>query len=129
MRKIILTGIATLACLGHILPASAQDFSTPALEKLIDPIAQKDLEQNVGSVVTIIHNGKMVFNKGYGSANLEPKKSVDPAKTLFRIGSISKTFTAVAVMQLVEAGKLDLDADINTYLKAFKITSPFGKPI
>jgi CubicO group peptidase (beta-lactamase class C family) len=77
----------------------------------------------------VVHDGRIVFNKGYGSANLETKKAVDPARTLFRIGSISKTFTAIALMQLVEQGKLGLDADINTYLKAFKVTSPFGKPI
>jgi CubicO group peptidase (beta-lactamase class C family) len=105
------------------------DFSTRTLEKLIDPIAKKDLEENVGSVITVVHDGRVVFSKGYGSANLETKKMVDPAKTLFRVGSISKTFTAIAVMQLVEQGKLELDADINTYLKAFKVVSPFGKPI
>jgi CubicO group peptidase (beta-lactamase class C family) len=126
MRKLILACIATLAC---ATPALAQDFSSAAFEKLIDPIAKKDLTENVGSVITVVHNGKIVFNKGYGSANLETKKSVDPEKTLFRVGSISKTFTAIAVMQLLEAGKLELDADINTYLKAFKVVSPFGKPI
>jgi CubicO group peptidase (beta-lactamase class C family) len=126
MRNMILACIATLAC---ATPASAQDFSSAAFEKLIDPIAKKDLTENVGSVITVVHNGKIVFNKGYGNANLETKKSVDPEKTLFRVGSISKTFTAIAVMQLLEAGKLELDADINTYLKAFKVVSPFGKPI
>jgi CubicO group peptidase (beta-lactamase class C family) len=107
----------------------AADFSTLALENLIDPIAKKDLAENVGSVVTVVHDGRIVFNKGYGSANLETKKAVGPGKTLFRVGSISKTFTAIAVMQLVEQGKLELDADINSYLKTFKVTSPFGKPI
>jgi CubicO group peptidase (beta-lactamase class C family) len=105
------------------------DFSTQTLEKLIDPIAKKNLEENTGSVITIVHAGQVVFNKGYGNANLETKKMVDPNKTLFRVGSISKTFTAIAVMQLLEQGKLELDADINTYLKVFKVVSPFGKPI
>jgi CubicO group peptidase (beta-lactamase class C family) len=105
------------------------DFGTQALERLIDPIAKKDVAENVGSVITVVHDGKIVFNKGYGSAKLETKQNVDPNKTLFRIGSITKTFTAIAVMQLVERGKLELDADINSYLKSFKVVSPFGKPI
>jgi CubicO group peptidase (beta-lactamase class C family) len=125
MRNIILACFAALAGSSHFLPVSAQDFSTSALEKLIDPIATKDLQENVGAVVTIIHDGTLVLNKGYGSANLETKKTVDPTKTLFRIGSVSKTFTAISVMQLVEVGKLDLDADINTYLQAFKVTLLF----
>jgi CubicO group peptidase (beta-lactamase class C family) len=105
------------------------DWSTQTLEKLLDPIAKKNLEKSVGSVITVVHDGQIVFSKGYGSARLETKKMVDPEKTLFRIGSISKTFTAIAVMRLVEQGKLELDADINTYLRAFKVTSPFGNPI
>jgi CubicO group peptidase (beta-lactamase class C family) len=116
-----------IACISPIVQAA--DFSTQTLEKLIDPIAKKDLEKNVGSVITVVHNGQIVFSKGYGSANLETKKMIDPDKTLFRIGSISKTFTGIAAMQLVEQGKIKLDEDINTYLKAFKVTSPFGKPI
>ncbi len=134
MRLSLFACTITLAitCISPSIQAadfSTVNFSTQALEKLIDPIAQKDLTENVGSVLTVIHDGRIVFSKGYGRANLETKKVVDPSKTLFRIGSISKTFTAIAVMQLVEQGRLTLDADINTYLKAFKVTSPFGKPI
>ena len=58
--------------------------------------------------------------------NLVP---VDPAETLFRPGSISKLFTWVAVMQLVEQGKLDLDTDVNTYLETFQIKDTFEEPI
>ena len=129
MRLNLFTCAATLVFTCVSPGSQAADFSTQALEKLIDPIAKKNLTQTVGSVVTVVHDGQIVFSKGYGSANLETKKSVDPGKTLFRVGSISKTFTAIAVMQLVEAGKLELDTDINTYLKAFKVISPFGKPI
>ena len=53
---------------------------------------------------------------------------VDPALTLFRPGSVSKLLTWTAVMQLVEQGKIDLDADINQYLD-FKIPGVDGKPI
>ncbi len=54
---------------------------------------------------------------------------MDPAKTLFRIGSVSKLFTWTAVMQLVEQGKLDLNKDINTYLKKLNVPSTYPEPI
>src|SRR5690606_12962398 len=54
---------------------------------------------------------------------------VDPHRTLFRPGSVSKLFTWVAVMQLVEQGKLSLDEDVNTYLKGFRIRDTFKEPI
>src|SRR5437762_6993297 len=53
---------------------------------------------------------------------------VDPERTLFRPGSVSKLFTWTAVMQLVEQGKLDLDRDVNTYLD-FKVPDAFGAPV
>jgi CubicO group peptidase (beta-lactamase class C family) len=67
--------------------------------------------------------------KGYGFEDVENLVPVDPAETLFRPGSISKLFTWVAVMQLVEQGKLDLDTDVNTYLETFQIKDTFEEPI
>ena len=72
--------------------------------------------------------GRFLLPKGYGYADVKARKPVDPEDTLFRAGSVSKLFTWTAVMQLVEQGKLDLDADVNTYLD-FKIPPRDGKPI
>ena len=69
-----------------------------------------------------------MFAKGYGFSDVEKRKSVSPAETLFRPGSISKLFTWTSVMQLVEQGKLDLDRDVNDYLD-YKIPPAFSKPI
>lgn len=72
-----------------------------------------------GAVVTVVKDGEILTKRGYGHAkrgeNGEPGTPVDPATTIFRWGSISKVPTAIAVMQLVEQGKLDLDADIAPY--------------
>jgi CubicO group peptidase (beta-lactamase class C family) len=61
--------------------------------------------------VSVVKDGQVLFQKGYGYADFEAKKPVLPDQTLFRPGSISKLFTATAVMQLVEQGKVDLDRD------------------
>ena len=61
-------------------------------------------------------DGKLFFTKGYGSKDIEHGIPVDPEETMFRIGSNTKPFTWTAVMQLAEQGKVDLDADVNTYL-------------
>src|SRR5262245_51256583 len=81
-----------------------------------------------GAVVVVVKDGAILVQKGYGYADVEKRTPVDPERTLFRPGSVSKLFTWTAVMQLVEQGKLDLDADINQYLD-FKIPEHDGKPI
>jgi CubicO group peptidase (beta-lactamase class C family) len=81
-----------------------------------------------GGVVVIVKDGNVLLQKGYGYADIERGVRVDPDRTMFRPGSVSKLFTWTAVMQLVEAGKLDLDQDINTYLD-FTIPRAFGSPI
>jgi len=80
----------------------------------------------VGTTVSLVHKGKILFAKGYGYGDFEKKKPVDPAKTLFRVGSISKLFVWTAIMQLVEQGKVKLDADIRVYLKDLKLSKKFG---
>lgn len=81
-----------------------------------------------GAVVTVVKDGQILTTRGFGYADRDKGTPVDPYKTLFRPGSISKLFTWTAVMQQVEAGKIDLDTDINTYLD-FKIPARNGKPV
>ncbi len=79
--------------------------------------------------VAIVRNGQVLLSKGYGKADLSKGTIVDPDRTLFRIGSLSKLFTETAVMQLVEQGKLDLDRDVNHYLKGIQVPKAFGRPV
>ncbi|MEP6691055.1 MAG: serine hydrolase domain-containing protein [Gemmatimonadaceae bacterium] len=81
-----------------------------------------------GATVAVVKDGALVFSKGYGYADITKRVPVDPARTLFRIGSVSKLFTWTAVMQQVEAGKIDFNADVNRYLD-FKIPDAFGAPV
>ncbi|MEU1588356.1 serine hydrolase domain-containing protein [Micromonospora sp. NPDC005710] len=73
-----------------------------------------------GATVAVVNNGRIITTRGYGYADTgaggKEAVPVDPDRHLFRMGSVSKLVTATAVLQLVQSGKLDLDADVKTYL-------------
>jgi len=81
-----------------------------------------------GTAVVVVRDGAVLFARGYGHADVARKIPVSPGETLFRIASVSKGVTYTAVMQLVEQGKIDLDADIARYVD-FPIPAAFGQPI
>jgi hypothetical protein len=81
-----------------------------------------------GAVISVVKDGKLFFAKGYGVADLEKKTPVVPDKTIFRIGSITKVFTATAVMQLADRKKLKLTDDVNKYLTVDKVPNTFRNP-
>src|SRR2546430_294387 len=113
------------------VPASgAHPITKAAVEAWLDGFTPYALQRGdvAGAVVVVIKDGKVLLAKGYGYADAAARKPVDPERTLFRAGSVSKLFTWTAVMQLVEQGKLDLDKDVNTYLD-FKIPPRNGKPV
>jgi len=120
-----------LLWLAAAAPANASIDDPVALEAFIDGLVQPMMQsQNSPSgTVAIAKDGQLVFAKGYGYQDIEAGIPVDPAKTLFRPGSVSKLFTWVSVMQLVEQGRLDLDADVNTYLDGFRIRDTFDEPV
>ncbi len=91
-------------------------------------LSTMDVEHIAGVSLAVVKDGEVFFSHGYGYADVEKHIAVDPATTLFRIASVSKLFTWTAVMQLVEQGKLDLDADVNTYLD-FEIPATYPEPI
>jgi CubicO group peptidase (beta-lactamase class C family) len=112
-------------------PSQPQGPTDPAeLEAFLDELFGRQMAEHhiAGAAVSVVKDGKLFFAKGYGYADLEEGIPVDPEQTIFRIGSVGKLFTWTAVMQLVEQGKLDLDADINTYLD-FRIPDTYPQPI
>jgi len=117
---------------GEATPAEAVGPTDPAeLEAFIDGVmaAQMKSRHIPAATISVVKDGKLFFAKGYGFADIEKKTPVEADKTMFRVGSTSKLFTWTAVMQLAERGKLDLDADVNTYLKTFKIPATYPEPI
>jgi len=114
------------------LSSSRQSPIDPTeLEAFIDGImaAHTASRHIAGATFVLVKDGKIFFAKGYGYADVEKRKPVVADKTLFRPGSVSKLFTWTAVMQLVEQGKIDLNADVNIYLKDFKIPDTYPEPI
>src|SRR5215472_3915298 len=111
-------------------PSPVPQLTKADFETFLDALIPSQLRtRNIaGAVVSVVKDGQVLFQKGYGYADVEGKKPVLPEQTLFRPGSISKLFTATAVMQLVEQGKLDLDRDANDYLD-FAIPKTYVEPI
>ena len=111
-------------------PGRARELTAADVETFIDGILPLQLKRDdiAGATVAVVKDGKLLFAKGYGYADVEKKKPVYAQETLFRPGSVSKLFTWTSVMQLFEQGKLDLDRDVNEYLD-YKIPDAFGKPI
>jgi CubicO group peptidase (beta-lactamase class C family) len=81
-----------------------------------------------GAVVVVVKDGNVLFQQGYGYADVDKRIPMDPERTMVRPGSTSKLFTWTAVMQLVEQGKIDLDRDVNDYLD-FRVAPASAKPI
>ncbi|MEZ5891979.1 MAG: serine hydrolase domain-containing protein [Parvularculaceae bacterium] len=79
--------------------------------------------------VSVVRGGRTVFAKAYGEADVETHAAATGETTLFRIGSVSKTFIWTTAMMLAERGSLDLDADVNTYLKGMQLPEAFGRPV
>jgi CubicO group peptidase (beta-lactamase class C family) len=111
-------------------PGPAPVLTKADFETFLDALIPSQLRNRniAGAVVSVVKDGQVLFQKGYGYADVEEKKPVAPDQTLFRPGSISKLFTATAVMQLVEQGKLDLDRDVNEYLD-FAIPKTYQEPV
>ena len=140
---LLAAGAASAATVGPFehktLPGASPEPVLPApglgdprdLETFFDGVMAAHLRYQplAGATVSVVKDGKLLLVKGYGYADLEKRIRVDGGQTLFRPGSTSKLFTWTAVMQLVEQGKLDLDADVNTYIPNFKLPGKFGKPI
>ncbi len=109
-----------------------QDFDDPIeMENLILEIllGQYSDFNLVGMTYSVVRNGSILVSGGYGASDYIALTPVDPNTTLFRLGSISKTFIAISILQLMEDGLIDLEEDVNSYLTAFQIPDTYEEPI
>jgi CubicO group peptidase (beta-lactamase class C family) len=139
---LFLVGIMTLFAANPTFARPASGLTASATHNLQGPTDPAEIESYLnqlfgqqmdefhlaGITAVLVKRGDVLYQKGLGYSDLENQIPVDPANTLFRIGSVTKLFTWTAVLQLVEQGKLDLDTDINTYLD-FQVPASFPEPI
>ncbi len=97
----------------------------------LDRFMEKALNENnvAGAIVVVVKDGEVVLEKGYGYSDVITKKMVDPVTDQFQIASVTKMFTATAALQLVEQDKIDLNTDINTYLKTYQVENEFSSDL
>ncbi|OAB25516.1 penicillin-binding protein [Paenibacillus macquariensis subsp. defensor] len=110
--------------------SSKGPINSKEIQAFMDTVfAEKMKKFNVnGSNFVVVKDGKVLVNKGYGYADKEKKTLVDK-DTVFQIASVSKTFTALAALQLAEKGKIDLKHNINEYLGGMKVPNKTNKPL
>lgn len=98
---------------------TAVDISDAAgMEAFLDGVMSSQFDEHKisGAILSVVRDGEIILSKGYGFSDLQNRTPVHAESSLFRPGSVSKLITWTAVMQLVEEGRLDLEADINSYL-------------
>jgi CubicO group peptidase (beta-lactamase class C family) len=125
-RKLAGTIFATVLVLVATTPTkteSQQNQQPVDLNKLADDYFTPLIATGrvKAAAVIVADKQRTIFSKCYGPVDLE--------RTVWRAASVSKVITAIAVMQLVEQGKVALDTDVNRYLKSFQIPAAFGQPI
>src|SRR5687767_11441790 len=111
------------------LPPIASAQSASGVGSLLDSVvpAAMAAERIPGAVVTVVRGGRVIFSKGYGSADVESRRPMTDS-TIVRIGSISKVMTAVAVAQLADRARIHFDSGVNTYLRDLRIRSRYRTP-
>ena len=109
---------------------SAADGHTELNDHVNGLVRTFQREHGLGALtLSVVLDDEVAMARGFGLADIASARPVDPDDTLFRIGSVSKTFTWTAVMMLVERGLIDLDADLNDYLTQFEIARLFREPV
>ncbi len=127
-----LSFVTFLLSLGTNVWGQVDTKTVRELEVKIDSIIRNNMEsQNIpGAAYVLVNKDRTLLKKGFGYATLgENKTKVDPDSTIFRIGSISKTFTAAALLQLVDMKMIDLDKDVNSYLSEVRVPSSFSEAV
>jgi len=124
MRRLarVCIALALLAFGSPMFAADPSDDKVRAVDRLFE---RWDRSDSPGCSLGIIRDGRLIYEHGYGMANLEHEIPID-SSTVFRIASVSKQFTAMAVLLLQQAGALALDDDIRAYLPEMP---DYGRPI
>ncbi|HJU64401.1 MAG TPA: serine hydrolase domain-containing protein [Gemmatimonadaceae bacterium] len=114
---------------GEARPALVVDSAR--LARFVDSLISTELSRQriPGAAFVFVQHGRVVYARGYGLARVQPAQEVDPARTIWRVGSISKTFTATAVALLASEGRVHLGADAKHYLTKLEIPATYPLPV
>lgn len=127
--KTKIVGIILILCLTKICSAQ-QPIESSSLNQFIDDYFKGYIGKSIaGASVVFVQGDAVILEKSLGYAKPEQKIPADPKQTVYQVGSNSKLFVVTAAMQLYEQGKLDLNADINKYLKDMNIKNDFPQPV
>jgi CubicO group peptidase (beta-lactamase class C family) len=109
----------------------AVPLTKETIAEFVDTFAheQMAIHDIPGMLVSAVLHDQIVFSKGYGYADIASQRPMDPDQSIFRAASLSKLFTAAALLQLSEQGLIDLHADINKYLVGMQIPDTYPQPI
>jgi len=116
----------------HALAAGTQADGAAAkqIASVVDPIVEKEIAAGVpGAAFVFVRNGSVVYQRGYGVADVATQSTVDPERTVWPIASITKTVTALGALQLVADGRIKLDDDLNRYLKRLQVPAQGYAPL
>jgi CubicO group peptidase (beta-lactamase class C family) len=121
MRRFLLFGLTCAAIPSPgaaVAQAEARRADSVAMEAFMDSVIGIEIREYgvPGLVVTVVRDGRVVLRKGYGLADRPSRRPMSADGTVMRVGSVSKPVTALAVLQLAEAGRIDLDAPVERYL-------------
>lgn len=115
-------------------PVSGLDRSlldAESLDRVVRPVFIDHMADRyiAGATISVVHDGEIVYRAGFGRREVFQEIPVDPERTIWRIGSISKVMTGVAVLQLADRGLLDLDADVDDLLSEVQVPATFEEPV
>ncbi|MEM9403542.1 MAG: serine hydrolase domain-containing protein [Pseudomonadota bacterium] len=107
------------------------DSLQSALIARVEAAIEREMEDNniPGVAVVLVQNGETIFKQGYGVANAETGAPVDPDRTIFRIGSISKALTLLTLTRLVDDGRLDRDQDVAEFVSTIENSDAYASPV
>ena len=99
------------------------------IQEFMDNFFEKEMKKYKvpGATLVVVKDGKEVYKKGYGFSDVDKRITVNPDKTLFPVASVSKLFTAIAIMQLYEQGKIDLNENVEKYIAPYKIENHYDE--
>lgn len=124
--------LGMLLCASNAFGAGTQTEPAAArqIASIVDPIVEKEIAAGVpGAAFIFVRNGSVVYQRGYGFSDVASKTRVDPQRTVWPIASITKTVTALGALQLVANGRVNLDEDLNRYLKRLQVPAQGYAPL